>query len=184
MLDLTKLKFRAWDYGKWREPTMVYFEGNKDNDNLSRLESENVLTIKQNTVTLEILAGTSNRYYLMVDPTIPVKDFELMLFSSFNDCNDKQICQGDIVYHEDEDIICGYGTFFVDYVQDEFVLQFLENYEKRDMYPFTKLKDACHVMSKVEIIGNVFENPEMLKQKSVPSNEIVYGKDRTGDAVT
>jgi uncharacterized phage protein (TIGR01671 family) len=183
MLDLERLKFRAWDYGAWRDPQMVYFQGNDDAENLSRVESENILTISQNKVTLEILAGTSNRYYLVVDPTISKKEFELMLYSSFNDCNGKQICQGDIVRYDDEDIICGYGFFFVDYQKDEFVLQFLENFETRDMYPFSKLNDACHVMNKVEIIGNVFENSELLKQKSIPSNTVLYNKGK-GGAIT
>ena len=109
MIDLSTFKFRAWNR---RENKMIYFQGNDDADNLSHLESRNDIHIKNNFVTIEVLAGTSNRSFLIAgDPDVPLEDFDLMMYSIREDCNGERLCMGDIIKLESEDILGGYGFF-------------------------------------------------------------------------
>jgi len=168
MLDLSLFKLRAWDR---KDGKMLYFQGNDDADNLSRLESRNDLNIKNDIVTLEILAGTSNRSFRMAgDPTVPVEEFDLMLYTYHFDVDKQQICMGDIVKYDSEDIKGGTGLFYIDISNGNFVFQYLQHFSIREdkptPIPWSLLSSVHTTFDRVKILGNVFENPKMLLNKS------------------
>jgi len=167
MIDLLTFKLRAWDK---KNNIMVYFQGNNDADNLSRLESENTLSISKNVVSV-MLSIDGDRHYLVNDPSIPVDDFDLMMYSSVFDVDKQQICMGDVVQYESDDIKGGVGIFYIDMCNGDLAFQFLEHHKKRNekhaSAPFSRLSSFHSVFDKVKIIGNVYENPEFLDQKSI-----------------
>jgi len=85
------------------------------------------------------------------------ENVELMQFTGLKDKNKKEIYEGDIVKDEKGNImICKF-------IQGSFGLS---QYESRF---FQALSDAWIENSKLEVIGNIYENPELLKKKSSQS---------------
>ena len=83
-------------------------------------------------------------------------DFILMQFTGLKDKNGKEIYEGDI-------IICRDGKFVIEY-EDRFA-QFIMTNKKlvRDAEQLYE-QDADTCMRSIEVIGNIYENPELLEE--------------------
>ena len=94
------------------------------------------------------------------------KNIHLMQWTGYKDKNDKDIYDKDIVawtwedHDPDKGLNCG-GIFEVKFVEGCWVLKDLE--EECPVSTFdTLLYDVCP--SALEVIGNIYENPELLKE--------------------
>ena len=80
------------------------------------------------------------------------KDFNLMQYTGLNDKNDREIYEGDIVIHHSKMHKIIFNTEEARFVlrDDEFELEI----------PFTNNNNK-----KMEIVGNIYENPELLGEQ-------------------
>jgi hypothetical protein len=81
-------------------------------------------------------------------------DYILMQFTGLIDKNGKEVYEGDIVIHDSEKIVVSYGIQSVDAFEGAGF----------NLWSFYGEKlGGFRLQSEIEIIGNVFENPELLK---------------------
>lgn len=131
---MREIKFRAWDK---RNKEMRY-QGQEDVFN----DFEDIL----NFLT---------EIWEYVDCEEDKKNFELMQFIGLKDKNGKEIYEGDV-------IVCRDGKYVIEYVENfaQFVMT------NKDIIRTPKQlseQDANTCMRSIEVIGNKFENPELLK---------------------
>lgn len=83
-------------------------------------------------------------------------DFILMQFTGLLDKNGKEICEGDIVkyYVKDED---KYYTNLVSFERGVFTIGDWIN------YPIGIAQKLWYCKNNIEVIGNIYENPELIK---------------------
>jgi len=107
----------------------------------------NKFSIECNPKTNEIwiIEYTANHFY-----HYQKDEFEIVNYININDMNDKEIYEGDIVKNKDRDEI-----YIIKWEKIEFVCF---NIDDKDNYTIWAL-----VGSQVEIIGNKYENEELLK---------------------
>jgi len=74
----------------------------------------------------------------------------MMQFTGIKDKNGKEIYEGDIIRFEDEKY-----THKVEFIAPEFVRHCIQNDLRNQILPFKSFH-------KYEVIGNIFENPELL----------------------
>lgn len=91
-----------------------------------------------------ILQCTDEKGNIIVEP---LKNLEIMQFTGLCDCNGKEIYEGDILKWADS----SFKELKIEY--KIFVVR-----ELRTMYPMCE-----HDEKYLEVIGNVYENPELLK---------------------
>lgn len=88
---------------------------------------------------------------IIVNENIPVK--QLIQYIEPKDKNEKEICEGDILQHNK-------NKYIVKYSKNQFVLLLKEIGSDTNW----RSLEWCNNVSKyIEIIGNVFDNPELLK---------------------
>jgi len=94
---------------------------------------------------------------------IPMEDIELMQFIGLKDINDKEIYEGDVTLAKRSDmsyvVVFFNGTFGFTPTN-----QWSEN--KPIMIPFVHFFEGEHGaigLGEAEVIGNIYENPELLK---------------------
>ncbi len=87
-------------------------------------------------------------------------DFELMQFTGLLDKNGKEIYEGDIIRYETSEDFDAESTYdeiaevkFINGVFDPVYLS------KRELHTY---EDALLIVGKIEVIGNIYENPELL----------------------
>ena len=81
-------------------------------------------------------------------------DYILMQFTGLIDKNGKEVYEGDIVIHDSEKIVVSYGIQSVDAFEGAGF----------NLWSFYGEKlGGFRLQSEIEIIGNIFENPELLK---------------------
>lgn len=81
-------------------------------------------------------------------------DYILMQFTGIIDKNEKEVYEGDIVIHDSEKIVVSYGIQSVDAFEGAGF----------NLWSFYGEKlGGFRLQSEIEIIGNIFENPELLK---------------------
>jgi hypothetical protein len=81
-------------------------------------------------------------------------DYILMQFTGLKDKNGKEVYEADIVIHDGEKIVVNYGIQSVDAFEGAGF----------NLWSFYGEKlGGFRLQSEIEIIGNVFENPELLK---------------------
>jgi uncharacterized phage protein (TIGR01671 family) len=80
------------------------------------------------------------------------QQMKIMQFTGLHDKNGKEICEGDIIAYEQMRI----------FESECFEVIFLEGAFKRKNKNYD-LRDLTVFIDKIEIIGNIYENPELLK---------------------
>ena len=103
----------------------------------------------------------SSTYYKPPSPMLCFEDIELMQFIGLTDKNGKEIYEGDIVRYDSEDGIITGEIFFdenKDYENIPFISGFRVKVIKTEDYPEGEEDNPVEF----EIIGNKFENPELL----------------------
>ena len=82
------------------------------------------------------------------------KRFEVMQFTGLVDKNGKEVYEGDIVIHDSEKIVVSYGIQSVDAFEGAGF----------NLWSFYGEKlGGFRLQSEIEIIGNIYEHPELLK---------------------
>lgn len=96
------------------------------------------------------------------------EDMILMQYTGLKDKNGKEIYEGDIVkayfkkgaWKYNDKNYCGYKNGDVQYCVDGFIL-YIENYKEK-IYPLSSFGDNDGNINELEVIGNIYDNPELL----------------------
>jgi len=87
---------------------------------------------------------------------LPLKDVELLEFTGLHDKNGKEIYEGDIIELSNEQYVIKWG-------KSGFVLN--ENVTKMNIFNDLHVLPSLHRhVSEIEVIGNIYENPELLEE--------------------
>jgi len=91
---------------------------------------------------------------------VPEDEYELMLFTGILDKNDIEIYEGDILKDTDNEI------YYVDFIRGCFYLR--TNYKSFPHLGWAEWLPMCEIdrlanPSEFEVIGNIYENPELLE---------------------
>lgn len=86
-------------------------------------------------------------------------NFELMQFTGLKDKNGKEIYEGDIITNETEIVVSEYGV--LDYTGEFQKTKCSVTYNSH-FCMFNLTEDVHH--GKFEVIGNIYENPELLNK--------------------
>lgn len=142
------IKFRAWDKDEEKMDHNIGLVGNRILFEYGDIESDDS--------SVEAIS------YVDIDEHNE-KYFEIMQYTGLKDKNDKEIYEGDIVDYPDAsrcgesyDYDCYINRGIVEYDLDSMSYHFT-NRETVDM------EDIC-IKDEVEVIGNIYENPELLKE--------------------
>lgn len=100
--------------------------------------------------------------------TIPSYNKWLMQYIGLHDKNGKEIYEGDIVkayfkrgaWKYNDKNYCGYKSGKVQYCVDGFIL-YIENYKEK-IYPLSSFVNNNGNINELEVIGNIYDNPELL----------------------
>jgi len=92
---------------------------------------------------------------------VPEDEYELMLFTGLQDKNGREIYEGDILKDTDNEI------YYVDFIRGCFYLK--TNYKGSPNLGWTEWLPMCEIDRlanpvEFEIIGNIYENPELLSK--------------------
>lgn len=101
-----------------------------------------------------ILGDHQTAYFL------PFEKVELMQFTSLLDKNGKEIYEGDIIRGEFLDGLLGVNVGSVAFEEGQFVFKC----PRAIQYPNDPLWFPVSQLVETEIIGNIFENPELLEK--------------------
>lgn len=101
-----------------------------------------------------------------------LEDVELMQFTGLYDKNGKKIYEGDIVrvkfrkgfWKYKDKMYYGYKNGSVEYCVDCFIV-YINSY-KETIYPLSSFGDTGKPIEWLEVIGNIYENPELLERSS------------------
>lgn len=137
---MREIKFRAWD---------------KDSEKM--LLAENILKIcflgKNPTPNMIVYSDKKISEYEEIDKKY-CHNFELMMYTGVNDCKNKEIYEGDIFVHNNQ-------KFEVIYDDTRFIgVDGDRSGKGYCCYVDSHYKDGS---SSIEVIGNIYENPELLE---------------------
>lgn len=79
--------------------------------------------------------------------------FKIMEYTGLKDKNGKEIYEGDIINIGDKDEICSIEKTFIEYEGGSFIIKYLGF--KYSLWNFDS--------NDIEIVGNIYENPELLE---------------------
>ena len=95
---------------------------------------------------------------------VPEDEYELMLFTGILDKNEREIYKGDILKDTDNEI------YYVDFIRGCFYLKTkyisFPHLGWTEWLPMCKIDRLANPVD-FEIIGNIYDNPELLKEGSV-----------------
>jgi uncharacterized phage protein (TIGR01671 family) len=138
------IKFRAWDKEN-KEMCII-------NDLVFMFESENGVMAS----VIDTGASEPNEYTRMIMP----EHLELMQFTGLLDKDGREIYEGDILVFGKTEVHKGNGNFLVQW-DNEWAQLTVERFPKEKfMTPDLRQKNCEHY----EVIGNIYENPELLTQ--------------------
>lgn len=154
-----ELKFRAWDNQSkimftmpTRKSTASIFDGDDYGPKIISIR------LDLNEVTCMINGNIQYCYNLE-----KCKDyFHLMQFTGLIDCGGKEIYEGDIIQYDS----CHYKIIF-DNESARFITELIYPIRGTEMYMFTTelLDSTITPQSSIKIIGNIWENQELLNEK-------------------
>lgn len=157
---MREIKFRAWDgqrmfYGilPWAWDSVIktgfwYCSQSRDNNDVAKFE---------------------------VDVQMSKKDFIIMQYTGLKDKNGKEIYEGDIICHvnyiDKPKYIIRFGIGYIDASDFEdysikingFYLESIK--KKKDEYGYGYPPSIMNIYDYSEVIGNIYENPELLEVK-------------------
>lgn len=138
-------KFRAWD---------------KENDRMIYPSTEGVcFELDDDGINILDVSGDYPE-----DHAFPAIDSVLMQSTSLKDKNDVEVFQGDIVKVTDEDEEYGYISVVKNYAEEgypAFDIEYPSDWEYESNALSTIMSGGYET---IEIIGNIYENPELLEQ--------------------
>lgn len=102
-----------------------------------------------------ITEGTTGFHYVDIAPK--PERFILMQFIGLEDLKGNEIFEGDIVKHSD-----GENSYIGAVVRDCYQF-YIDGIEPNDSYSFDNIADTAECKAAVEVIGNIYENPEFLE---------------------
>jgi len=137
---MREIKFRAWD---------------KDNKTMKTPDSIHWTGGEIDIVRVEEQQGVSENGVIF-RKLIPIKDYILMQYTGLEDRNGKAIYEGDIIGNP-----ITVEKYQVKYSQDRFVISSLFDSMTTQRDGFYDLFQGC---SNLEVIGNIYENKELLKE--------------------
>lgn len=82
------------------------------------------------------------------------KDYPLMQYTGLKDKNGKEIYEGDIIKYKDWDVHAGHTRDWEQILEVE-----------QDNWSWNTLSDISPDMETIEVIGNIYENPELLEKE-------------------
>jgi len=133
---MTHLKFRIWDksYNKWLDYEEIFIDQEGD---------------------IYLIEERNWAYQTYMHKENITNKVDVIRYSSLKDINGKEVYEGDI--------LGGYGKWVVTYVDDTDSASLgmpMGWYEQRDNFESWR---QLEVGDDVEVIGNIYENPDLLK---------------------
>ncbi|MDK2932375.1 MAG: hypothetical protein PWP27_185 [Clostridiales bacterium] len=145
-----KIKFRVWD--------------KKNNRMITPKKFTTIKPVIDFNGNLGVMDTYKNWHWHGI---VPEDEYELMLFTGLLDKNDREIYEGDILKDTDNEI------YYVDFIRGCFYLK--TNYKSFPHLGWTEWLPMCEIdrlvnPTEFEIIGNIYENPELLGGKQIDGN--------------
>lgn len=136
---MREIKFRTWD---------------KVNKKIFQVERI-IFDVDNNICIISVFLNDNDSPTIMFDQEMRVTDFILMQYTGLKDKNGKEIYEGDIVINKNSESLAYENTSTVDWHNNisGFTVIFEEIGEDKILGLYEHL----------EIIGNIYENPELLK---------------------
>lgn len=137
-----KIKFRVWD----------------------KINNRMIFKPKKNATIIPVLDFNGNLGVMDTYKNwqwhgiVPENEYELMLFTGILDKNEREIYEGDILKDTDNEI------YYVDFIRGCFYLKtrYEKNGEWLEWLPMSEIDRLADPVD-FEIVGNIYENPELLK---------------------
>jgi uncharacterized phage protein (TIGR01671 family) len=102
-------------------------------------------------------------FYEKVDGLAEDNEWEIMQYTGLDDENCKEIYEGDILQYDTEDgIVTAQVVFKVDDDEDAHISGFYTEFIRIEDYP----EDQADAPIYFKVIGNIYENPELLEEKN------------------
>ena len=156
-----EIKFRVWDRALNKMITKENVKGLLDTVNTGDLDTDYTNSRDEWYPAYDILTifdyfeDIEDRY---IEDT-STKRFELMQYTELHDKNGKKIYEGDVVYCQTK---FGKAKAIIKFIDGKFVAY----WNSALTHPENGHHIACYEINKrFEVIGNVFENPELLGGK-------------------
>ena len=156
-----EIKFRVWDRALNKMITTETVKGLLDTVNTGDLDTDYTYSRDEWYPAYDILTifdyfeDIEDRY---IEDT-STKRFELMQYTELHDKNGKKIYEGDVVYCQTK---FGKAKAIIKFIDGKFVAY----WNSALTHPENGHHIACYEINKrFEVIGNVFENPELLGGK-------------------
>lgn len=169
---MREIRFRAWDsqYNKMLPSVTIYADAASIGLTLEEAEKH---------YTEEQLDGTDNHLYGGDDWIFVMNEFELMQFTGLTDKNGKEIYEGDVcrffwnpILNEPSELFeteqpvsyyTGWGCFVFHWQSQKMKKKQRELFEDYGMEErYVAIGSPIMYGQGVEVIGNIFENPELL----------------------
>ena len=139
-----KIKFRVWD--------------KRNNRMIKPKKFATVIPVLDFNGNLGVMDTYKNWHWHGI---VPEDEYELMLFTGILDKNEREIYDGDILKDTDNEI------YYVDFIRGCFYLR--TNYKSFPHLGWAEWLPMCEIdrlanPTEFEVIGNIYENPEILKE--------------------
>ena len=144
---MREIKFRAWD----KEEKGIYY--------VAQLRFDLSYSAEGYTPLFAVYLGSNHQH--------SIKEVELMQFTGLKDKNGKEIYEGDILEYKFNKLVDFRNGEKIEpeWIRERRVMRFIE-----DRFSFAKdikKPNYFEYPSMSEVIGNIYENPELVAQKNM-----------------